>query len=184
MKAARQSLLTIVCAAAISLVTVATGYIGLGFVAAFLFTFGFVGGLVAWLIVDARPAFVVIRWPYLATLALFVVHKLEERYFDFFPALSQLTGVPVPETNSPVVYVLYGSAALWLLIPLLVGRRIEFGYYLAWTFFVSMGTTELAHFVFPFFTTEPYGYFPGMTSAAFLVPAAWWGTIRLARSNT
>jgi hypothetical protein len=52
---------------------------------------------------------------------------------------------------------------------------------LAWTFFTSMGITELAHFLLPLLTTEPYGYFPGMASVVVLAPLAWWGMWRLAR---
>jgi hypothetical protein len=33
-----------------------------------------------------------------------------------------------------------------------------------------MGITELAHFLPPFLTDEPYSYFPGMASVLFLVP--------------
>lgn len=47
-----------------------------------------------------------------------------------------------------------------LLVPILMKRGYQFGQYLAWTFFAAMGITELAHFIFPFFTGEPYQYFP------------------------
>ncbi|WP_220466405.1 hypothetical protein [Dyadobacter psychrotolerans] len=43
----------------------------------------------------------------------------------------------------------------------------------------SMGITELAHFVLPLLTKEPYGYFPGMTRVIVLAPLAWWGMYRL-----
>ncbi|MER8476717.1 hypothetical protein [Mesorhizobium sp. M1163] len=90
-----------------------------------------------------------------------MLHKIEERELDFFPALSQLAGVPVPEAGSSLAVLLYVLAAGWLLVPLLMPRRYSFGYYLAWTFFTSMGVIELAHFVFPLFMDGPYGYFPG-----------------------
>ena len=61
---------------------------------------------------------------------------------------------------------------------------IQFGNYLTWTFFTAMGVTELAHFIFPFFTKEPYGYFPGMASVFFLAPVAWWGIYRLSRKTS
>jgi hypothetical protein len=80
----------------------------------------------------------------------------------------------------PLAVLLYAFAATWLLIPWLVGRRHAFGYFLVWTFFASMGITELAHFVFPLFTGAPYGYFPGMASVVPLAPLAWWGIWRLA----
>lgn len=112
-----------------------------------------------------------------------MIHKLEEKYTDFFSRLSEITGVPVPETNSVQVYLLYAFAGAWLLIPYLVKRKYSFGYYLAWTFFTAMGVTELAHFILPFFTDKPYSYFPGMASVILLVPAAWWGIYRLSRKN-
>lgn len=158
---------------------VITGYVLLGAVGAGLFTLGFVGGLVIWMTMPERATFADIRTPYFITLGLFVLHKIEERELDFFPALSQLTGVPVPEASSPLAVLLYVLAAGWLLIPLLMPRRYSFGYYLAWTFFTSMGVIELAHFAFPLFRDGPYGYFPGMASVVPLAPAAWRGLYRM-----
>ena len=172
----------IAAAALFTGVVVVLGYVLLGIWPALLFAFGFVGGLVLWMAIPARPSFTTIRAPYFVALALFVVHKAEERYLDFFPALSRLTGVPMPDTGSVWVYALYACACGWLLIPWLVGRGSPFGYFLAWTFFASMGLTELAHFLFPLLTTGPLDYFPGLASAALLVPAGWWGLWRMARS--
>jgi hypothetical protein len=62
-----------------------------------------------------------------------------------------------------------------------MGRGYEFGRFLAWTFFASMGITELAHFGLPLLTQRPYGYFPGMGSVVVLAPLAWWGMWRLSR---
>lgn len=67
----------------------------------------------------------------------------------------------------------------WLAIPLLLRRGYELGRYLAWTFFASMGLTELAHFLTPVLANEPYGYFPGMASVVILAPLACWGMWRL-----
>ena len=157
------------------------GYILLGIIPMFLFAFGFLGGFILWLLIPTKATFRTIKIPYFVALAFFIAHKAEEHYHGFFPALSKITGVPVPETNSIGVYLLYAAAAAWLLIPLLVSRGYQFGYYLAWTFFTSMGVTELAHFVFPFFTSDPYGYFPGMGSVFFLAPVAWAGMYQLSR---
>lgn len=166
-----------------TLAVLVLSYSMLGILPMVLFAFGFLGGFVLWLMIPTAATFDSIRAPFLLTLAFFVVHKLEERYWDFFPALSKITGVPVPDTNSPLVFLLYAAAAAWLLIPFLVRRRYDFGYYLAWTFFASMGITEIAHFGFPLLAEVSYGYFPGMASAAFLVPSAWWGMRRLARKS-
>lgn len=170
---------TIAAAFALSGSTLVLGYVLLGVVPMLLFSLGFVGGLAFWLLESSRPTFRALRAPYWLTLVLFVAHKLEERYLEFFPALSRLTGVPVPDTSSLLVYLLYAAAATWLAIPYLVNRHIEFGYYLAWTFFTSMGVIELAHFAFPLFTDAPYGYFPGMATVIPLAPSAWWGLARL-----
>lgn len=159
---------------------VAVGYVLLGAVGAGLFTLGFLGGLFIWLAMPERATFADIRIPYFLTLGLFVLHKIEERKMDFFPALSQLTGVPVPEAGSPLAVLLYVLAAGWLLVPLLMPRHYSFGHYLASTFFTSMGVIELAHFVLPLFVDRPYGYFPGMASVVPLAPAAWWGLYRMA----
>ncbi len=171
-------------AAATGLTTAAVmvGYLALGVLPMLLFGLGYVGGLLWWQFVPGRPTWSAIRTPYLTTLGLFAVHKWEERTFDFFPALSRITGVPVPSPDSQAVIALYAISLPWLLVPALVWRRYEFGYYLAATFFMSMGTTELAHFVFPLMTNQAYGYFPGMLSVIALAPAAWWGLLRLAHS--
>lgn len=159
------------------------GYIMLGLLPMFLFAFGFLGGFILWLIVPTNTSFSTIKVPFFVTLGLFVLHKFEERYMDFFPRLSEITGVVPPETNSFLVYLLYAFAGAWLLIPYLLKRGYDFGYYLTWTFFTAMGFTELAHFFFPFFTNEPYGYFPGMASVVLLAPTAWWGMYCLSRKN-
>jgi hypothetical protein len=139
---------TIVFAALFTIAVLILGYIMLGLLPMFLFAFGLLGGFVLWLLVPTQVSFASIKIPYFLTLVFFVLHKMEERYFDFFPALSKITGVPVPETDSFLVYLLYAFAGAWLLIPFLVGRGYQFGYYLAWTFFTAMGVTELAHFIF------------------------------------
>lgn len=169
----------IAVATAFTILAITLGYIALGILPAFIFTFGYLGGLIIWIFTSAKVSFRQIAWPYFITLAFFVLHKIEEREMDFFPALSNITGVPVPGTTSIPAILLYSIAAIWLIIPFLVWKQYPFGYYLTWTFFASMGITELAHFVFPFFTGESYGYFPGMWSVIVLAPAAWWGMYKL-----
>ncbi len=172
---------TVLLALLFTLAVLVLGYAMLGLLPMFLFAFGFLGGFILWLIVPTNASFAAIKGPFFLTLAFFVLHKFEERYMDFFPRLSEITGVPVPETDSFLVYLLYAFAGTWLFIPYLVQRGAEFGNYLAWTFFTAMGVTELAHFFFPFFTAEQYDYFPGMASVVILAPAAWWGMYRLSR---
>jgi hypothetical protein len=174
---------TVLAAAIFTITAILLGYAALGIVPAFVFTFGYLGGLLIWLFVTYETPFKNISLPYFVTLALFLVHKIEEREKDFFPALSELTGVPVPDSTSWQAILLYAIAGFWLLIPLLLWKRYKFGYYLAWTFFASMGITELAHFAFPLFRDQPYSYFPGMWSVIPLAPATWWGMWRLVKIN-
>lgn len=174
-----RSTLSVALALVVTVSTVTVGYVALGALPASLFSFGFCGGLAAWLATSTRPDFGRFRYPFYLSLAGFALHKLEERHFLFFEALSKITGVPAPEPGTWVTVVLYGAAGLWLLVPFLVRWRLEFGYYLAWTFFTSMGVTELAHFGLPLLVDEPYSYFPGMASVVVLAPLAWWGIFRL-----
>lgn len=175
----QESMMAVFFAAGLTFAVVTLGYHMLGWLPAALFALGYVGGLLVWLWRSTRVSFRTIRVPYLVTLAPFVVHKYEERTTDFFPALSGITGIPAPETTDPLVYVLYALASAWLLAPWLIWRGSEFGYFLAWSFFLSMGVTELAHFLLPLLKKESYGYFPGMWSVIPLAPAAWWGVSRL-----
>lgn len=149
-RTSRRSFSVIALAAVFTAAIVILGYVLLGFVPMVLFALGFVGGLLFWIFIPAEIPFAAIRVPYFLCLALFVLHKLEERNLEFFPALSRLTEVPTPEEGSPLAVLLYAFAGAWLLIPWLVGRKHAFGYFLAWTFFASMGITELAYFVFRF----------------------------------
>ena len=168
-----------ICATLFTLAVLVLGYVLLGLVPMLLFGLGYLGGLFIWIFVPSDVPFRSIRAPYFWVLVLFVVHKLEERYLDFFPALSQLTGEAIPQSVNFLGALLYAFAGAWLLIPWLMKRSYEFGYFLAWTFFAAMGITELAHFVFPLFTDKPYSYFPGMASVVALAPAAWWGMWRM-----
>ena len=173
----------VIAALLFTIAVLVLGYILLGLLPMFLFASGFLGGFILWLIISTKPSFATIKMPYFLSLAFFVLHKYEERRMNFFPRLSEITRVPVPEANSFLAYLLYAFAGTWLLIPFLVKRSNNFGYYLSWTFFTAMGITELAHFFLPFFTSDPYGYFPGMASVVILAPTAWWGIYRLSRKT-
>lgn len=173
----------IIFAVAFTVLAVSLGYIALGVLTAFIFTFGYLGGLIIWLFVSTKVPFKQIARPYFIALALFMAHKYEERKMNFFPALSEITGLPVPEITSVPAIMLLALAVVWLAIPFLIWKKYDIGYFLAWTFFASMGITELAHFVLPFLTDKPYGYFPGMYSVVVLAPVAWWGMYRLAKGS-
>jgi hypothetical protein len=85
----------------------------LGLLPMFLFAFGLFWDIL-WLIIPTNVSFRTIKTPYFLTLAFFVSHKYEERKMDFFPRLSEITELSVPETNSFLVYLLYSCALLWL----------------------------------------------------------------------
>ena len=169
----------------ITITILVIGYLAFGFITSMIFASGFLTGYLIWLFVEGRPGFNIIRWPYWITLLLFILHRVEEKVMGFFDQLSEITGVETPAiTSVPVVLLVLLSVGAWLAIPFLVKRGNEIGYYLAWTFFAAMGITELAHFIFPVLTNDPYGYFPGMASVILLAPCAWWGMYRLSRKTS
>ena len=160
------------------------GYLAFGPWTALIFTAGFLGGFLLWLLFPSQPQFRTIKVAFWLSLGLFVLHRVEEKVMGFFAQLSAITGTPTPSvTDATVILLVLLSVGAWMSIPILVKRGYAFGYYLCWTFFASMGITELAHFVFPFFIDKPYGYFPGMASVVLLAPVAWWGMYKLASSS-
>ncbi|MDO3635352.1 HXXEE domain-containing protein [Mycolicibacterium arseniciresistens] len=169
----------------VSTVTLLLGYIGFGVVTMLVFTAGFIGGLVLWLVLPARGTWSDIKLPFVSCLVLFLLHRVEEKQFGFFAYLADVTGVPTPNVASFAVLALVGlSVGAWLLVPLLMKRANPLGRYLAWTFFASMGVTELAHFlVFPWLNDSTTSYVPGMWTVVVLAPVAWWGMSRLARGH-
>lgn len=152
---------------------------------ALIFSFGFVGGFFLWLVFPHCQDFQRIKAPYWITFGIFIfLHRVEENVFRFQERLSGITGTPVPSLASPfLILLVVFTVGGWLLVPLLMKRKNAFGVYLAWSFFASMGITELAHFALPFFESRAYGYFPGMASVFFLAPSAWWGFRRMAFCN-
>lgn len=177
---------TIVIAALLfTTVTLAVGYWAFGFVTTLIFTSGFLGGLLLWLVVPTRASWNDVRRPFWIAFALFVVHRIEENRTGFFERLAEITREPTPEiVSAPVILLVTLSVGAWLAAPFLAARSNAFGFYLAWTFFAAMGITELAHFVvFPFIDGEPLGYFPGMASVVLLAPVAWFGMVRLAQGR-
>ncbi len=177
----RDRLLVATGALMFSLLIPAIGYVYLGPLVAFLFLLGYLGGFFLWLVVPVRVGWPYVRNPYWAALVIFILHKVEENQMEFFRVLGdRITGIATPElTPLLVLGLLVLPLGTWLSIPFLIKRRSTLGYFLAWTFFTSLGIVELAHFVFPVLTNEPYGYFPGMVSATILAPIGIWGMWRL-----
>lgn len=160
------------------------GYMFLGPLYAALFLVGYLGGFLFWISAPARATWRDFRLPYWLALAAFLLlHKVEENRTHFFEAVStRITGTPVPDVSLALILaLLIVPVGVWLTIPMSARRHQDFGRFLAWTFFASMGLTELAHFVMPGLAGGPYGYFPGMASVIVLAPLGWWGMWRLWR---
>lgn len=177
---------TITAAVGITLVTLGLGWWAFDVLTMLIFTAGFAGGFVLWLAFRTGGSWSDIRVAYWITLLLFIFHRVEERQMEFFAFLSTVTGTPKPSpTSLPVVLLVVISVGAWLLIPILMRRNQPLGRYLAWTFFTSMGLTEIAHFaIFPWL--NPLGaaaYVPGMWTIVVLAPVAWWGMWRLSRTR-
>jgi hypothetical protein len=172
-------------AAAYTATVLAIGYLAFGLLTMLVFTAGFLGGLVLWLALPTHGVWADVRLPFWVTMFLFLVHRIEEKQFGFFAMLSSVTGVSTPAVTSPVVMALVLlSVGGWLLVPLLMKHGKPLGAYFAWTFFASMGLTELAHWlVFPFIQGPGVHVVPGMWSVLMLAPAAWWGVLRLHGAN-
>lgn len=161
------------------------GYAAFGPWTALIFTAGFLGGFLLWVLIPEQPPFKSFKLAFWVTLGLFILHRVEEKVMKFFDQLSAITGTATPEITSVTVILLVAlSVGAWIAIPILTKRNYAFGYYLAWTFFASMGITELAHFIFPLFIDKPYSYFPGMASVILLAPMAWWGMYKLSQCIT
>lgn len=185
-KSTTKSLPIILVAFLFSVTIAALGYITIGFLPSLIWLIGFLGGFIVWLVMPARASWASIKAPYFLTLILFFIHRfIDEQFFGFFEALERITGVPFPDpAEMPVLYVVISVLFIaWMLSPILVKYGHPLGYYGAWSLFFVAGVAELAHFVFPFFTPEPYGYFPGMLTVVFLAPVGWWGMWRLYRKQ-
>lgn len=161
-------------------------YILLGRLVGVIHLAGFLGGFLMWLFIPTSTPWAKIKIPYFAVLFLFVIHRIDEEISGFFPALEEITGVPLPDFADLHGAALWAGIAvvifvvIWVLSPILIHWRHPLGYFGAWSFFFAAGILELAHFiVFPFLVPAPYGYFPGMISVALLAPVAWWGMWRL-----
>ncbi len=173
--ATRRQTATIIFAALFTIGVPIVGYFSFGPWPALLFLIGYLSGFILWLVLPTHAPFSKIKSLYWLTFGLFFLHRVEEKVSGFFARLSEITGVPIPEIVSfSIILLLVASVGAWLLGPYLYSRGLAFGQYLVWTFFASMGITELAHFVIPLLTPEPYGYFPGMLSVVVLAPAAWY----------
>lgn len=180
----RKRRVMIVAALGFALLVPLLGYVYLGALYAIIFLVGYLGGFAFWLTTPRDVAWHSVQVPYWLTLLAFLfLHKVEENRTNFFEQVSaRITGTPVPQVSIGLILaILVIPVGAWVAVPILMKRNHDFGRFLAWTFFASMGLTELAHFVMPVLAKEPYGYFPGMISVFILSPLAWWGMARLIR---
>ncbi len=177
----RRSTKLVVAAFLYTVITLLLGYLAFGFLTSLIFSSGFLGGFILWYFIPSITPYEKLKVPYFACLALFFLHRVEEKYMGFFAFLSEVTKVRTPEILSwEVVGLVVISVGSWLSIPFLLRKGYDFGYYFAWTFFAAMGVTELAHWiVFPFLLETPFQYIPGMISVVPLAPVAWVAMRRL-----
>jgi len=138
-------------------------------------------GFLAWLGTTARrPADPAVALPpYLLTLALFLLHVLEEHEFDFAGRIAHAAHVSWSRHDFLLVIVLVGPA-LWIVGAVGLRRRHPLGNYLAWFIFAGMILGEPAHLlVFPLLEGGRYHYFPGMWTALLPMVPAVFGARRL-----
>ncbi len=83
-------------AVALTAGTLGVGYWALGLATMLIFTAGFVGGLLLWLVRPDGGTWADIRAPYWMALTLFVIHRVEEKQMEFFAFLAEVTGCPLP----------------------------------------------------------------------------------------
>lgn len=158
----------------------AVGYLCFGIWPSVLFLIGYLSGFVMWLYLPTCATFKAIRPIYIIAFLLFIAHRAEEKIFGFFTELAAITKQPIPEVISwPVITLVLLSVGGWIGGAYLYARGKAFGHYLLWTFFASLGITELAHFILPLYREAPYGYFPGMATVFLLAPVAWLGMYKL-----
>jgi hypothetical protein len=161
------------------------GLVGLALapLAAIAFFPGFFAGLVLWLARPMRATWARVRLPYLVALGAYVVHRIDEEVSRFVPAMEELTGRQAVDVASPVSIVLVVLALAWMLSPLLLRTGHPLGHFGAWSVFAAFGLVEPWHFLFPLFSPDPYGYFPGMITAPIIAAAGWWGMWRMWRET-
>ena len=138
-------------------------------------------GFVAWLRTTVRrPADPAVALPpYLLTLALFLLHILEEELFDFAGRIAAVLHVHWTQHDFLLVIVLVGPA-IWIAGAIGLYRRHPIGNYLAWFIFIAMILGEPVHLlVFPFLEGGRYHYFPGMWTALLPMIPAVFGAWRL-----
>lgn len=182
----KRSKFIVAAALLVTIDTLLLGYLAFGFLTSLIFSSGFLGGFLLWYFVRSETPYKKLKYPYFACLALFLIHRVEEKYLGFFAFLADVTGVRTPEVLSwQVIALVVISVGSWLSIPFFLRAGHEFGYYFVWTFFAAMGITELAHWlVFPFVLDHPFHYVPGMISVLPLAPFAWVGMYRLIAGRT
>jgi hypothetical protein len=140
---------------------------------------GYFGGLALWFAHPMRATWARIKAPYLVALGAIAVHRIDEEVSAFVPAIEELNGRQAAAATSPISILIVVLTLAWILSPLLLRTGHPLGHFGAWSLFAAFGLVEPWHFVFPLFTPEPYGYFPGMVTAPIIIAAAWWGMWRM-----
>ena len=120
---------------------------------------------------------------YVLSLALFLLHVMEEYTFDFAGRIAAAAHVTWTQAQFVEVIVLLGPA-IWIAGVVGIYHRHPLGSFVIWFFFIGMILGEPAHLlVFPFLEGGRYHYFPGMWSALLPMAPAAYGIWRLVADN-
>lgn len=169
MKRARQGLAK---AAALISTTLLIGVTALG-IPAVLFSIALLGGLAVWGATTLRtpidPRRIIV--PYLMTVALFVVHVLEEYLTHIEQLLSTISGYTITQSNFLLLAAFF-APVFWVTGAALLLKGSQLGEYIASTFYFGMIAGESSHFIFPFLEDGHFHYASGMITALPLIACA------------
>jgi len=102
---------------------------------------------------------------HLATMVGLHAHVYEELTRGFAPAIRQTFNIAALSDATFLRGIVFAVPILYLLAAIGLWFRRPFAEFLSYTLFFGPGFMEWTHYVFPFFRSGPYGYFPGMWTA-------------------
>lgn len=178
LNAQRRSVILVVCfIAALAF----TGYWTVGF-PGLLFGMPFVGGAILWFLTTYQTPVDPSRilFPYLLTVAAFIVHVYEEYVAHIEHELSHLAGANVSQFDFLTIAG-FAAPVIWVLGAALMIKRWQLGYFLVSTFLFGMMFGEVTHFINPFLTGGTFRYSAGMATAVLPIIGGWYTFILLRR---
>jgi hypothetical protein len=163
----RTRILSVIAAAAFSLITMALGYRKIGLPPVVIVGGSSVIALVMWIKYYLRKPLApeVILPLFLLTVAALEIHMAEEYLTGFGPAMSRLFDISWTERSFLIVFAFVGPA-LYSLTALGLFYRVPFAGFLAWFIFIGPGVAEFTHFIFPLLQPAIQPDLPGTISQA------------------